>query len=155
MCKSSATVIHEEIFAYIRTWKPELWFAGTKRRRIIKIAASNGTTLRGAGKVHISKDWTGETGRWRLDRAFVGRPAIICTFLAVVDFLPGASTDVIDEHSASAALKGKCKRISQAEEVDRAIYSRGRIVDRAIGGMVDAGTVPSGFPAPDYPRRFS
>src|SRR5207253_2957931 len=36
--------IHEEIFAYIRTRKPELRFTGTKRWRIIKIATCDSTT---------------------------------------------------------------------------------------------------------------
>src|SRR5206468_642753 len=95
---------------------------------IVKRAAHDCAAL----GVRILIDRIAEAGIRRTARAFAIWPAVVGASNAVVDFLPRALPDVVDEHSPRDWLDRERKRIAQAERPDGAIHSGGRVVKRIV-----------------------
>ena len=70
--------------------------------------------------------------RW-IAESFADGPTIIRPRYTVVNLLPRAQTDIVDEHPAGTGLKSEGKRIAQSECPDRSIVSSGLIKERIIG----------------------
>src|SRR6266496_2136478 len=81
--------------------------------------------------VSIKVDRASES--WIAGRAFGYRPAVVRTSDAVVDLLVGRFADIVDKQASCAWLKSEGKRVAEAKRPDRAIVSRGSIVERVVG----------------------
>ncbi len=83
------------------------------------------------------------------------RPAVVRAGDAVVDLLPRALADVVDEHPAGAGLERERERITQAVGPDRAVLTGGRGVERVVrrdrAVRVDAEDLPE--QVGERPRR--
>jgi hypothetical protein len=67
--------------------------------------------------------------RW----TFRERPAVVGTWCAFVDFLPGDFADVIDEQTAGAALDRRGEGLRRPRAPDRAIDPSRRTEERIVG----------------------
>ena len=72
-----------------------------RHRRVIESAANNGATGWYRCAVPVIK--IGLTERWITGRTFGGRPAVVRTGNAVVDFLPGRLANIVDEEASCLA----------------------------------------------------
>src|SRR6266487_6677717 len=102
-----------------------------RHRRVIKSCADNGAAGHVVCTVSIKVDRASES--WIAGRAFGYRPAVVRTSDAVVDLLVGRFADIVDKQASCAWLKSEGKRVAEAKRPDRAIASRGSIVERVVG----------------------
>src|SRR5580765_1684002 len=116
-----AAVISEEIDSRVFGWK----LAGDG---IVEGAPGN----RASPGMGILVDWIAEIGVDRTARAFTIRPAVIRSGNAVVNRLPGALADVVDEDPARIWLDGERERVAKAQRPNGAINTRGGIVKRIV-----------------------
>src|SRR6202035_4041967 len=88
-------------------------------RRIVKRSADDGTASRAARPVPIVKDRVPEIWIRRGGRAFCRRPAIVRSGNTIINFLPRALTNVVDEQASGSGLKGKCEWGAQTHRPNR------------------------------------
>ena len=77
--------------------------------------------------------------------AFAGGPAIVRTCYPVIDFFPGALSDIVNEHAASARLKAKGIWIAQTKGPYRSISARGCIKKRIVRWNTAIGVIAKDF----------
>src|ERR1700730_12483795 len=90
-------------------------------RRIVERSADNGTASRAARPVPIVKDRVPEIWIRRGSRTFFCRPAIVRSGNTIIDFLPRALTNVVDEQASGSGLKRECEWIAQTHGPNRAV----------------------------------
>src|SRR5437660_6497953 len=90
-------------------------------RRIIKRSADNGTASRAARPVSVVKDRVPEIWIRRRSRTFCRRPAIVRSGNTIINFLPRALTNVVNEQASGSRLKRERKWVAQTYCPNRAV----------------------------------
>lgn len=114
-------------------------------RRIIERAPGDGTATGRVEGVLIAIERTLEPVVGRV--ALIGRPAIVGSARAIIDFLECAFAHVIDEQATRARLEGGGEGIAQTHRPDGFVDAAGAVVERIVRRDGAVGIEAEDFPS--------